>query len=384
MIEQPFGFAVPTAVRFGDGVSRELPQTLPAGARTIAVVRGGSGTASGPLVDMMRNAGLIIVEHPCPGEPSVASVNTAVSKLSGRDIDAVVAIGGGAVLDSAKAIAFCLGHGVILTEDFTDIPAPLLKGLPPLPLIAVPTTAGTGAEVTANAVLELPSQHAKVSLRGRALIPANALVDPLLLPSAPAATVLASGLDAVVQTIEAYTSCVATPFSDALTAPNVALGLRALRDVIETSEPSAWRCLAWVSHTSGIALANGGLGAAHGVASVLGGRTGAPHGALCGRLIVPVLRQNIAAAPSGSRAAMRHAEVAAHIAAIFPPASGQDAFSGLELWQEAQGLPRLADFGVQTDQIENLAEHSAAASSSQKNALPLPVAAYAEIIRAAL
>ncbi|MCE8006991.1 iron-containing alcohol dehydrogenase [Aestuariivita sp.] len=384
-MRDPFSLRVPTRVQFGDGISAQVGDVLPRTARRVAVLRGAKGVASQPIVTALENQGLSVHQLACAGEPSVASVNDAVKAFAGQDIDVVVACGGGSVIDTGKAVAFCLGHDIHLTDTFSDVlPGPLLSRTSPVPFVAIPTTAGTGAEVTSNAVLDVPSKRAKVSLRGDGLYAAHALVDPVLLPSAPSATVLSSGLDAVVQTIEAYTSTAATPFSDALTAPNIRLGLRALKQVLETNDMGAWRDLAWVSLASGIALANSGLGAAHGVASVLGGRYGAPHGALCGRLLLPVLRQNLSACAARSDTHARLQTCMAAIDSVFPPAPGRDALSGLETWQDIQGLPRLADLGVRDEAIPSLAEHSAGASSSQKNAVPLKIGAYESILRSAL
>ncbi len=369
---------------FGDGVSQKVCDVLPDNTRNVALLRGARGLASKPIVALLETQGMSVHQLACGGEPSVASINNAVTALAGLNIDAVVACGGGSAMDSAKAVAFCLGHDIQLTDDFSEVPATLLSVPGPLPLIAIPTTAGTGAEVTANAVLDLPSKRAKVSLRGRALVPSHALVDPLLLPSAPRRTVLSSGLDAVVQTIEAYTSCAATPFSDALTYPNITRGLRALKTVLETGDPSAWRDLAWVSLASGVALANSGLGAAHGAASILGGRYGAPHGALCGRLLLPVLRQNFNRSEVGSGTAMRLQTCVNEIAQTFPPLADKDSLSGLEAWQDAHGLPRLSAMGVEETALAELAAFSSEASSSKKNAVPLAVEDYETILRSAL
>lgn len=379
-----FSFSVPTIVRFGNGVSNDITEVLPKGAKRVALLRGASGIAAGPVREALKQAGLSVEDIICAKEPSVAAINAVVASLKGDPIEAVVACGGGAVLDSGKAVAFCLGHGLLLTDNFAEVPQHLLEKVAPVPCIAVPTTAGTGAEVTANAVLEIPSKQAKVSLRGRALFPAIALVDPSLLRTALPNTVLSSGLDAIVQTIESYTSCAATPFSDALTRPNISLGLAALKAVLSGGDDDAWNDMAWVSLTSGIALANSGLGAAHGAASVLGGRYGAPHGALCGRLLVPVLRQNLAVAEQGTEIHTRLTECASAIAAAFAPAPGGDAMSGLEAWQEAQSLPRLATFGVAATDIEILAAQSASASSSRKNGVPLTPSDYAKVLNAAL
>ncbi|MEM6579564.1 MAG: iron-containing alcohol dehydrogenase, partial [Pseudomonadota bacterium] len=324
------------------------------------------------------------VEVICSGEPSLSSVNAAVDQLVDHGIEGVIAVGGGSVIDAGKAVAFCLGHDLILNDDFSQLPASRLAHPGPVPCIAVPSTAGTGAEVTANAVLDIPSQRAKISLRGRALCPAAAFVDPGLLRSAPASVLLSSGLDAVVQTMEAYTSCAATPFSDMFSAPNIARGLAALQAVME-GEPAdpVWEDLAWVSLSSGVALANGGLGAAHGIASVLGGRYGAPHGALCGRLLVPVLRKNTEMAGPGTLTASRLRDCAVQCAAAFSDTSHKDPFSGLEAWQDRHALPRLREFGIRTEDFPALAEASAAASSSRKNAVPLTVVDFQDILQEA-
>ncbi|MEO0344127.1 MAG: iron-containing alcohol dehydrogenase [Pseudomonadota bacterium] len=383
-MQHPFSFRVPTQLRFGDGVSKEVVDVLPQSARHVAVLRGAVGAAAQPIIALLERHGVSVLQLTCGHEPSVASVNAAVQALSDKAIDAVVACGGGSVLDTGKAVAFCLGHDLNLTDAFGDTPTALLDKPGPLPLVAIPTTAGTGAEATANAVLDIPSQRAKVSLRGRGLYASYALIDPALLPSAPARTVLSSGLDAVVQTIEAYTSNAATPFSDALTEPNIALGLDALKTILASGDPEAWRAMAWVSTSSGVALANSGLGAVHGAASILGGQYGAPHGALCGRLLVPALRRNLARCETGSQAERRLRTCFASIAHVFAPISSQDELSGLEHWQDDQGLPRLAAFNVRAEAIPALAKASRAASSSKRNAVDLRAEDFQIIFQAAL
>jgi alcohol dehydrogenase class IV len=386
-----FGFSIPTTVRFGEGVSGDVVDYLPGGVTCVALIRGASGTASAPVLAQLQAAGLRVIEVPCPGEPELGTINQIVVRLAtervSERVDAVVACGGGAVMDAGKAVAFCLGHHLRLTEDFGEVPGEWLAAPGPLPLIAIPTTAGTGAEVTFNAVLGVPQQAAKVSLRGRALAPSVALVDPSLLPSVPRDVALASGLDAVVQTIEAYCSASATPFTDALTRPNIALGLRALKAVMEEGRAEAWRDLAWVSLTSGVALANGGLGAAHGLAAILGGRFGISHGALCGMFLVPVLRQNTRVAPEGSEVRARLDTCAADVAEVFAPLPGGDALSGFEAWQAEQGLKPLSEHGLgelSGADLSGLAQAARQASSSRKNAVPLTDADFEAILGAAL
>lgn len=383
-LDKHFAFSAPTAVHFGWRVSQKVLSVLSPEITSVALLRGTKRQAAGLIHDALRKAGLSCIEVICSGEPSIQSVNAIVAKLGAQNVQVVIAIGGGSVIDAGKAVAFCLGHELTLGPDFADLPQALLSRPGPIDCIAVPTTAGTGAEVTANSVLAIPDRQAKVSLRGRALFPATALVDPGLLKSAPQNVLLSSGLDAVVQTIEAFTSCAATPFSDALSAPNISVGLKALRHVVTADCPdSSWHDMAWVSLTSGLALANGGLGAAHGAASVIGGRYRAPHGALCGRLLAPVLRKNVAKAETGSMAYERLGICISQIAKEFGKQAGGDDLVGLETWQEQNALPRLRDFGILSDDLPSLAEASKAASSSKKNAVPLETHDFFEILQGA-
>ena len=378
---QRFRISCPTEVIFGDGAHETLGHHLPPGTRTVAFVRGAGGAAAQPVLELLQAAGFGVIEIRCPGEPSVASVNAARAQLKGIAPDCVVAVGGGSVMDTGKALAFAVSHDLDLPDSFAQIGADLLARPCQIPCIALPTTAGTGAEVTANAVLDIPHQNAKVSLRGRALFPATAIVDPRLMASAPAHIALYSGLDAVTQVIEACASCAATPFSDALSKPAVQSGLHALKGVMETGDPASWRDLAWVSLSSGLALANGGLGAAHGLASVIGGQYGAPHGALCGRLLLPVLRLNTARAAQRPEVLKRLSLCTQAVAAAFPDDRGP--LEGFEAWMNDHNLPRLADWDVQQQDLPDVATRGQAASSSQKNALPLEVADYQSILEQA-
>ena len=311
-------------------------------------------------------------------------INAVLASLTGNSAQVVVACGGGSALDTAKVIRFALSHALTTYEDFAPLTADLLNTPCILPLIALPTTAGTGAEVTANAVIGVPDQAAKISLRGRALCADIAIVDPDLMKAAPDHVVLHSGLDAVTQVFESYTSNAATPFSDALTHSAKSLGLPALKAILEDDHQPAWADLAWVAHASGLALANSGLGAAHGLASVIGGQYGAPHGALCGRLLIPVLRQNLRRSEAGSDTNARIASCITDVADAFTPTLPDDLLSGFAAWIDGKGLPRLADWSVTVDDLPDLAKRGAAASSSQKNAVTLSEDDYREILQAAL
>ncbi|MGH1366977.1 MAG: iron-containing alcohol dehydrogenase [Maritimibacter sp.] len=376
-----FTLSCHTDVHFGCGVHQDLLALIPAQVNTIVVVKGVSNAPSAPVRLLLSNAGYSPIEVACAGEPSIRSINAILEKITHTSIDCIVACGGGSTMDTAKALRVALQKGAPLTDgDFAtrhDTPSAIA-------LIVVPTTAGTGAEVTANAVLGANEMDAKVSLRGRTLQPDTALVDPDLLRSAPKSVVLHAGLDAVVQNIEAACSALATPFTRALSGPAIPSTLRALRDVLEEDSPAAWSQLAWGSLSSGIALANGGLGAVHGLASILGGAYQAPHGALCGRLLTPVLRANLAAPNCPYEARQSLLTSQAVLRDLFAPVDPDDPLSGFDAWLSMQGLPRLSHWGVNPEHITALAKAATGASSSLKNPVQLDAAALTQVLRAAL
>lgn len=350
----------------------------------MVVVTGASGVAAGPIMRSLRAAGISINQIRCASEPSVPFISAAVDKLQRTGADAVVACGGGSVLDTGKLLAFLISNDFQIDDDFDRFDKNVLAEASRIPCIAVPTTAGTGAEVTANCVISVPSKGAKISLRGRALTPMVAIVDPALMKTAPSQVVLRSGLDAVTQVIEAYTSNAATPFSDGMSYLAIAKGLNALRSVIENNDNEAWNELAWVSLASGLALANSGLGAAHGLAAVIGGQYDAPHGALCGRLLVPVLRCNSVKAEVGGVAHKRLSECGVMISRAFPTDAGRDQFSGLETWMRSNNLPRLSEWGLRTTDFDGIADDAMNASSSKKNAVPLCKGDFIRVLEDAL
>lgn len=377
----PFSFSCRTEVHFGSGAYQRLIDLLPTGKGSIVLLKGKSNKTSAPIRQLLTENDHHYAMVVCAEEPSIASVNGSWQSVRHHNVDCVIACGGGSVIDTAKALRVALQKGAPLSdEDFvrnhTDDAG--------VSLIALPTTAGTGAEVTANAVLTASDGAAKISLRGQGLQPSVAIVDPDLLHGAPRSVVLGSGLDAVVQNIEAYTSAFATPFTRALSGPAISSTLTALRDVVETDTGAAWPQLAWGSLSSGIALANGGLGAAHGVASVLGGKYPAPHGALCGRLLVPVLQANLAAARDNAHLRNDILMCQRIISDAFPPIQSSDPFSGFEAWLTAHDLPRLSDWGVGANHIDGLAQAASTASSTLKNPVKLETEELAHILRTAL
>lgn len=373
----PFGITSPGRILFGRGEAAKAPGLIRAFGSLGIVVHGANPARAAWLLDAL-GAGVLAL--PCVGEPTLSDLEAALTTSRAHGPDWVVAIGGGAALDLGKALAAL-------------IPAPdgpmdhlevVGKGLPltaaPLPFIALPTTAGTGAEVTKNAVIGLPDLGRKVSLRDDRMVARLAIVDPALTDGCPKAVTLASGLDAVTQVIEPYVSVKATAYTDALTRPAIATGLRALMQLMAGEDPDARDRLAWVSLCGGLALANAGLGAVHGFAGVIGGMTGAAHGAICGALLGPVLAANRAAATGASRE--RLDEVCAILAEGLGCAVA-DAPAALQTWARAEGLPGLAELGVRAADHDRIAEASLEASSMKGNPVRLDAATLAAVLRSA-
>ncbi len=373
----PFGITAPGRILFGRGQAAKAGEIIRSYGRRILVVHGSTSDRatwlSIPDVEGVQ-------AYHCYEEPTLAMLHEALYYTSAFEPEVVVAIGGGSVLDLGKALAAL-------------IPAPdgpmqhlevVGKGLPlvaaPLPFIAIPTTAGTGAEVTRNAVIGLPEHGRKVSLRDERMVARVAIVDPALTDGCPRAVTLASGLDAIAQVIEPYVSNKATPYTDALARPAIGQGMAALMRLMEAEDPDARDRLAWVSLCGGLALSNGGLGAVHGLAGVIGGMTGAAHGAICGALLGPVLAANLAAATGEAR--LRLVEVCEILAGVL---GGTAATVPVRLqdWAGAAGLPGLAALGVSTDMHAEIVTASLTASSMKGNPVPLDRRSLQQVLDAA-
>ncbi len=295
--------------------------------------------------------------------------------------DCVIGLGGGAVLDLAKALAALIPA----PGDAMDHLEVVGHGLPlvaaPLPFIAMPTTSGTGAEATKNAVIDVPEYRRKVSLRDDQMMARVAIVDPALTDGCPWPVTLASGLDALTQVIEPYVCTRANPTTDALARPAIAAGIAALMRLADTDDTTARDQMAWVSFAGGVCLANAGLGAVHGLAGVIGGMTGAAHGAICGTLLPFVLQANRHAVSAESPAGARLAEVDALLAAAF--GTGASGALALHHWSRAQGLPGLHALGLRAQDHAAVAQASLGASSMRANPVALSAGVLTAILHAA-
>lgn len=375
-----FSILQPPRIVFGRGTAAQaVPLALGFGSRGI-LVHGANAERAAWFLEAARAKGAVVLALSSSREPTLDDLQQALVAAGGHRADWVLALGGGSAIDLGKALAALIPapSGVI---DYLEVVG---KGLPlvvaPLPFLAVPTTAGTGAEVTKNAVIGLPDLGRKVSLRDDRMIARVAIVDPALTDDCPRGVTLASGLDAVVQVIEPYLSVKATPYTDALTRPVIASGFAAVMRLMQGEDRAARDALAWTSLCGGLALANGGLGAVHGLAGVIGGMTGAAHGAICGILLGPVLAANRDHALG--KAQGRVDEVCTLLAAALGVAE-PEAPQALLAWARAAGLPTLAQMGLRIEDHDAVAAAAAGASSMKGNPVVLPHKVLIGILQAA-
>lgn len=296
-----FAMAPTPGILFGEGTFQRLPSLLPVEkGQTVLLIRSGSfGEHSEywALIAALRNKGVITLESVVRSEPTPDLVNAIVSFHLKNHIAVVLGVGGGSVLDTAKAVAAMMTVTGPVEQYLEGVGTEQHPGTR-LPLVLCPTTAGTGSEATKNAVLSKSGANGyKRSLRHEQFIPDLALIDPSLMISLPLQVAAASGMDALTQLLEAYLSVKANPMTDALCAPAIGLCIEMLEQLpdIWSSESrqsekiDVMNVLAYSATISGIALANAGLGTVHGFAASIGGVLDAPHGVICGTLLAPVL-----------------------------------------------------------------------------------------------
>ncbi|MFN3407557.1 MAG: iron-containing alcohol dehydrogenase [Limisphaerales bacterium] len=379
-------FATAARVLFGPGVRREIGPLAREFGRRALVVTGARPDRAAELLALLRAAGLEADVFPVSGEPTVATAETGVARARERACELVIACGGGSALDAGKAIAALLTNPGPVTDYLEVVGRGQPLGAPPVPFIAIPTTAGTGAEVTRNAVLAVPERRVKVSLRSPLMLPRLALVDPELTLALPPNVTAATGLDALTQLIEPYVSCRANPMTDALCAAGIPLVARALPRAFANGHDLAARTdMAQASLWSGMALANAGLGAVHGLAGPIGGRFTAPHGAVCAALLPHVFAVNWRAV----RERGANPPLSARFAAIARWLTGQESAepedAGRWLGERVRefGIPPLRHYGIAEGDFDELITQSAAASSMKGNPVPLTPGEVRGILRAA-
>lgn len=382
-----FEFATASRVIFGSGTLKEAGAIALELGRRALIVTGSEPARAARLIEILKKSGVGAVTFPVAGEPTVQTVEQGCAAAKREQCDLVIGFGGGSAVDAGKAIAAMIANpGELL--DYLEIIG-RGKALPcaPAPFIAIPTTAGTGAEVARNAVLASPEHRVKVSLRSPLMLPRVALVDPELTFNLPRAITAASGLDALTQLIEPYVSCRANPLTDALCVEGIRRAARALPRVYENGQDLAAReDMALASLWSGMALSNAGLGAAHGFAGPIGGMFPAPHGAVCAALLPHVMTANLRALRErspGSETLRRFDEVARLLTGS-PQASADDGLRWVETLVRELQIPLLSRYGITPAHTTELVQKASAASSMKGNPLPLTAGELGAVLQAAM
>ena len=374
-----FEFATATRIIFGAGQAASLGKLAREYGQRALLVTGSSAERVEPLRQNVEASGVRTIPFTVGGEPTIQMASDGVRLAEENGCELVIAVGGGSVIDAGKAIAALVTNpGDIL--DYLEV---IGKAQPlenaPLPFIAVPTTAGTGAEVARNAVLSSAEHAVKVSLRSPLMLPKIALVDPELTYDLPPNLTASTGMDALTQLIEPFVSVAANPLTDALCREGIQRAGRSLRTAFEqgAAAPAAREDMALASLFGGLALTNAKLGLVHGFAGPLGGMYPIPHGVACAALLPHVMSANIAALrareaenPFFTHALDRYTEVA-RILISNPQATAEAGAAWISELCYTLQIPSLAEYGIDSKHFDAIIEKAENASSTKGNPLAL-------------
>ncbi len=381
-----FEFATAGRIIFGPGTLAEVPSIAGTWGRHAGIVTGSDIQRPLALKRLLEEQGIACTVVPIAGEPTTANVSSGVENARASGADMIIAMGGGSAIDAGKAIAALMTNQGDIHDYLEVVGLGWQITVPPLPLIAIPTTAGTGAEVTRNAVIASPWHRVKVSMRSPMLLPRLAVIDPELTYTLPRGLTAATGLDALTQLIEAAVTRRANVLSDGFCRAGLELARNSLRKAYETGAPEARADMSLAALLSGLALANAGLGAVHGLAAPLGGFLGAPHGLICARLLPLVCQINIMAlrnrAPEEPYLA-RYTDVA-RILTDNPKADAMDIVPWLHRLVGDLNVPGLADFNLRADNIPAIVNQAQQASSMRGNPIDLSEAELAAVLKSAM
>jgi alcohol dehydrogenase class IV len=369
-----FDFATAGEILFGRGRVAELGARAREFGTRALLVRGARPERSERARQLLAGAGVECVEFAVPREPTTALAELGVARAREASVELVIGLGGGSVLDAAKAIAGLTANGGEPLDYLEVVGRGKALSAPSLPLIAVPTTAGTGSEVTKNAVLEAEAQGVKVSLRSPFLLPRIALIDPELTLGVPPDVTAATGLDALTQVLEPYVSNARNPLTDALCLEGMRRGARSLlRAYRDGQDADAREDLCVTSLFGGLALANAKLGAVHGFAGPLGGALHAPHGALCARLLPDVMSANLRVLRArGDHATLERYQTIARVLTDRSDAVPEDGVEWAVALVDTLRIPRLGELGLEPAKIPEFVRRARVASSMKGNPVELP------------
>lgn len=382
-----FSFSTANEIRFGNGIVRSIADLLPAEINRCLFLKGSSTDRHEATLESLSASGRTVETASVTEEPTIDTIDLLVRQAKRFRPGVVIGIGGGSVLDAGKAVAALVANPGDLLEYLEVVGKGKPLTHPAIPYMAIPTTAGTGSEVTRNSVIGVPDKNVKVSLRSASMLPRWAVVDPELTYSLPQAIAAYTGMDALIQCLEAYLSRFANPLTDGIALEGLRRAAQSIRKACsETLDPAAKADMCVASLCSGIALANAKLGAVHGFAGPIGGMINAPHGALCSSLLLPVLRMNteIARRRDPQGIVSRKLDQVAKVLTGNAAANAHYAIAWIDALIKDLQLKSLGDLGFQPSDIPAAVEMSANSSSMKGNPIDLDPADLREILEASL
>lgn len=370
-----FDFSAPGRIIFRCGAVAGLAQVVKnLGGTRVLVVNGAGSTIGETIQADLERSGVSVHEFTVNHEPDQRLIESGIRDAVMQSADCIIGLGGGSAMDTAKAIAVMATNPGSLLDYVEVVGLGKMIANPGLPLITIPTTAGTGSEVTRNAVIGMPEQKVKVSLRSPHLLAKVALVDPELTLSLPKPVTAATGMDALTQLIEAFVSRRANHLTDLLCRDGIARAATCLLDAYEKPKSiEAREGMSWASMLSGLALANAGLGAVHGFAGPIGGMFNAAHGAICASLLPAVVKANtrkLTNVQSDHPALPKYQELAQMLCKN-PHADISDGSRWLEELCSALLIPRLQNLGIERSDFSEIVEKAMSASSMKGNPIDL-------------
>lgn len=382
-----FEFATATRILFGVGTVREIPPAAKEMGKRALFITGLPQEPSAPLISQLEAAGVTCCSFGVATEPTLDLVRQGVRRAREEQCELVIGFGGGSAIDAGKAIAALLTNSGELMDYLEVIGQGKALRVPSAPFIAVPTTAGTGAEVTRNAVLASPEHRVKVSLRSPLMLPRLAVVDPELTLDLPPAITAHTGLDALTQVIEPYVSSRANPMTDGFCVEGMRRASRSLRRAyLHGHDMEARTDMSLASLLGGLALANAGLGVVHGFAAPLGGMFPAPHGAVCAALLPHGMEVNIRAlrgrAPESE--SLRRYEEVARLLTGRPNAAPEDGVEWVRAICQELNIPPLSSYAIREADVPVLVEKASRASSMKANPIELTPDELGEVLTRAL
>ncbi len=381
-----FEFATTSRIIFGRGTLKEVPALATQMGGRPLVVTGKNTERAAPLLDLLKTTGVQPLAFGVPGEPTIEMTLEGVQLARKKACDVVIGIGGGSVIDAAKAIAALLTN----TGDIMDYLEVVGQGQPltqsSAACIAIPTTAGTGAEVTRNSVLASTEHRVKVSLRSPTMLPDLAVIDPELTYSMPPSLTASTGLDALTQILEPFVSLKSNPLTDALCREGLKRVARSLRRAFEKgSDTAAREDMAIASLFGGLALANSKLGAVHGFAGTMGAMFSIPHGVICACLLPHVTEVNVKALQHrGSLEFLSRYDEVARLLTGKPDAGATDGIDWIHDLCNALDVAPLFEFGITEAHFPEMIAGAKRASSMKGNPVELTDEELIEILRKAV